>query len=66
MSDICWCSMTEPFFPQNSTSFMTNSGKYAHYGKGLSGRNVRFGSLRDCATASITGQTFQGLPDWLI
>ena len=53
--DICWCSITEPVFPPEAKSLLTNSGKYAHYGEGLTGRNVRFGSLADCALAAITG-----------
>jgi len=45
---------------------MTNSGKYAHYGKGLTGREVRFGSLRDCARAALDGHAETGLPNWLL
>jgi len=63
--DICWCSITEPIFPPNARSLMTNSGKYAHYAPGLSGREVRFGSLADCAKAAQTGRAPAGLPDWL-
>jgi hypothetical protein len=44
---------------------MTNSGKYAHYGPGLSGRAVRFGSLESCAQAARTGRVAHGLPKWL-
>ena len=44
---------------------MTNSGKYAHYGPGLSGRSVRFGSLADCVEAALTGMAPTGLPRWL-
>jgi predicted aconitase/predicted aconitase with swiveling domain len=32
--DLCWCSITEPVFPEEASVIMTNSGKYAHYGKG--------------------------------
>ena len=66
ISDICWCSITEPIFPKNALVLMTNSGKYAHYGKGLSGREVRFGSLENCAKASISGQASLDLPSWLL
>lgn len=62
--DICWCSISEPVFPPEAQTLITNSGKYAHYGPGLSGRAVRFGSLRDCVDAAVTGQA-RGLPDWL-
>ncbi|MGB7243425.1 MAG: aconitase family protein [Sulfitobacter sp.] len=63
--DICWCSITEPMFPPKAKVLMTNSGKYAHYATGLTGRAVRFGSLQDCADASLTGHARIGLPRWL-
>ena len=63
--DLCWCSITEPVFPADTSVIMTNSGKYAHYGKGLTGRNMRFGSLEDCARAALTGRAKPGLPSWL-
>ena len=62
--DLCWCSITEPVFPVSARTVMTNSGKYAHYGPGLSGRAMRFGSLADCAAASATGRA-AGPPAWL-
>ena len=64
--DICWCSITEPIFPISTAVSITNSGKYAHYGKGLTGRDVRFGSLKDCARAAVTGRASAGLPWWLM
>ena len=63
--DLCWCSITEPIFPPQTRAVMTNSGKYAHYGPGLSGRTLRFGSLADCAAAAINGQVSDIPPDWL-
>lgn len=63
--DVCWCSMTEPVFPMTASVLMTNSGKYAHYGNGLTGRGVRFGSLEDCAKAAVSGYADKGLPAWL-
>ncbi|MDR0810616.1 MAG: aconitase family protein [Gemmobacter sp.] len=63
--DICWCSITEPVFPPQTRALMTNSGKYAHYGPGLSGRAVRFGSLADCAAAAVSGHAPHALPHWL-
>ncbi|SEI02536.1 aconitase X [Paracoccus alkenifer] len=62
--DLCWCSITEPVFPPQATAVMTNSGKYAHYGPGLSGRPLRFGSMGDCVAAALTGQA-PGRPSWL-
>ena len=63
--DLCWCSITEPVFPPAARTVMTNSGKYAHYGPGLSRRALRFGSLSDCAEAALTGHAPKVLPDWL-
>lgn len=65
LPDLCWCSISEPVFPTRTRALMTNSGKYAHYGPGLSGRAVRFGNLANCVTAALTGQVPERLPDWL-
>ena len=65
LPDICWCSISEPVFPPHTHALMTNSGKYAHYGPGLSGRAVRFGSLADCIEAALTGHVPVRLPKWL-
>ena len=65
ISDICWCSITEPIFPNNTSVIMTNSGKYAHYAHGLTGRKTRFGSLEDCAKAAQSGLAKSDLPSWL-
>lgn len=62
--DLCWCSITEPVFPPATRGVMTNSGKYAHYGPGLSGRPLRLGSLADCARAARTGRAAP-CPPWL-
>lgn len=63
--DICWCSIVEPIFPPHAQGLMTNSGKYAHYAHGLSGRHARLGSLKDCVEAAVSGSAPDGLPDWL-
>ena len=65
LPDLCWCSISEPVFPPATRALMTNSGKYAHYGPGLSGRAVRFGSLADCAAAAVSGHAPRTLPRWL-
>lgn len=64
--DICWCSITEPLFPSEAKVLITNSGKYSHYARGLTGRGVRFGSLSDCARTAQTGHATKQLPDWLL
>lgn len=63
--DICWCSISEPVFPVETRTVLTNSGKYAHYGPGLSGRAVRLGSLAECVLAAITGASPASSPCWL-
>lgn len=65
LRDLCWCSISEPVLPPSARVILTNSGKYAHYGPGLTGRQMRFGSLADCARAAVTGQATDTLPDWL-
>lgn len=65
LGDLCWCSIVEPVMPETARVLMTNSGKYAHYAPGLSGRAVRFGSLSDCARAAVSGQAPTDLPGWL-
>ena len=63
--DLCWCSIVEPVFPPETRGLMTNSGKYAHYAHGLSGRHARLGSLGACVEAAITGAAPEDPPDWL-
>ena len=65
LPDLCWCSISEPVFPPKTRTLITNSGKYAHYGPGLSGRTVRFGNLADCIEAALTGRVPPRLPAWL-
>jgi predicted aconitase len=63
--DLCWCSITRPVFPERAKVVLTNSGKYAHYGPGLSGCAVRLGTLDDCIEAALTGTATARLPTWL-
>ncbi len=65
LPDLCWCSISEPVFPAATRTLMTNSGKYAHYGPGLSGRAVRFGGLAACVAAALDGRAARDLPHWL-
>lgn len=65
VADLCWCSISEPVFPIAAKTVLTNSGKYAHYGPGLSGRAVRLADLGDCIAAALTGHAAKGLPAWL-
>lgn len=63
--DLCWCSVTEPVFPEGTNTLMTNSGKYAHYGPGLTGREIRFGSLEQCVESFVSGYSPSSQPCWL-
>jgi predicted aconitase/predicted aconitase with swiveling domain len=63
--DLCWCSITRPVFPERAKVVLTNSGKYAHYGPGLSGCAVRLGTLDDCIEAALSGAAPARLPAWL-
>ena len=65
VTDTCWCMIGEPIIPPAARVIMTNSGKYAHYGPGLSGRDMRFGSLADCVEAAVTGECRGHLPGYL-
>ncbi|KAL0943410.1 uncharacterized protein CTRU02_201296 [Colletotrichum truncatum] len=64
-TDTCWCMITEPLVPPSSKLIMTNSGKYAHYGPGLTGRGFYFGSLEDCVNAACDGNASRCAPRWL-
>jgi len=65
ITDTCWCMLEEPVVPVAARVIMTNSGKYAHYGPGLTGRQMHFGSLAACVEAACTGQATGQLPAWL-
>ena len=65
ITDTCWCTLEEPVVPVAARVIMTNSGKYAHYGPGLTGRQMHFGSLAACVAAACTGQATGQLPAWL-
>jgi predicted aconitase/predicted aconitase with swiveling domain len=55
--DTCWCMLLDPpVIPiSKDSTILTNSGKYAHYGPGLTQRKYRFGSWHDCVNAAVTG-----------
>jgi predicted aconitase len=65
LTDTCWCMVTEPVIPPEAKTIMTNSGKYAHYGPGLTGRGMYFGSLAGCVEAACQGSYDAGKPRWL-
>lgn len=73
INDTCWCMLLDPpIIPSNpNAKILTNSGKYAHYGPGLTNRKIRFGSMYDCIEVAKSGRmksTTYGnsrLPQWL-
>lgn len=65
ITDTCWCMLEEPVVPVAARVIMTNSGKYAHYAPGLTGRQVHFGALADCAETACTGLASGRHPAWL-
>ncbi len=62
--DACWCTVMPPIVPPAARLILTNSGKYAHYGPGLSGKEVRFASLAGCVEAAVLGRC-PDTPAWL-
>ncbi|KAJ5524470.1 hypothetical protein N7494_011120 [Penicillium frequentans] len=64
ITDTCWCMITEPTIPESQNAIMTNSGKYAHYGPGLTGKSFYFGSLARCVEAACGGDYVGRRPQW--
>lgn len=73
ISDTCWCMLLDPpVIPSSQNGvILTNSGKYAHYGPGLTNRRFRFAGTRDCIEVAVTGtypkrqKTLGPRPSWL-
>lgn len=65
ITDTCWCMITEPTIPQSTNAIMTNSGKYAHYGPGLTGKSFYFGGLVRCVEAACGDNYAEVKPRWM-
>ncbi len=65
VTDTCWCMVTEPIIPPKARVILTNSGKFAHYGPGLTGRAFRFAGLAACVEAACSGRAPREMPEWL-
>ena len=65
LTDTCWCFIRDPVIKKDARCIMTNSGKYAHYGPGLTGREFCFGSLSECLETACTGRWEAQVPEWL-
>ncbi|GKY95101.1 hypothetical protein MPSEU_000474100 [Mayamaea pseudoterrestris] len=57
INDTCWCMLLDaPLIPADTNAkILCNSGKYAHYGPGLTNRAFRFGSMSDCIQTARSG-----------
>lgn len=65
VTDTCWCMITDPLIPPSAKTILTNSGKYAHYGPGLTGRRFYFGGIAACVAAACSGIHSKAIPGWL-
>jgi predicted aconitase/predicted aconitase with swiveling domain len=63
--DTCWCMIFAPMLPSGTRRLMTNSAKFAHYGPGITRREMHFAGLEACIAAASTGSTDRRLPSWL-
>ena len=50
--------------PNDIKYLMTNSAKFAYYTPGLLGRQITFGSLKDCVDSAIEGRIIQDDSLW--
>ena len=69
ITDSCLCMIRpfiEKYIQNNEGVIMTNSGKFVHYGPGLTGQEKIFiGSLNDCIQSAISEHSSLTPPAWL-
>ena len=58
------CILTTPMLPAEIKYLMTNSAKFAYYAPGLLGKQITFGSLKDCVTSAIAGRVIRDDSLW--
>ena len=58
------CILTSPMLPTEVKYLMTNSAKFAYYTPGLLGRQITFGSLKDCVASAIEGKVVRDESLW--
>jgi cis-L-3-hydroxyproline dehydratase len=58
------CILTSPMLPPDVKYLMTNSAKFAYYTPGLLGRQITFGSLKDCVASAIEGRVVRDESLW--
>jgi predicted aconitase len=65
LTDTCWCFIRDPVIKADVKCIMTNSGKYAHYGPGLTGREFCFGGLEECVEVACSRVWKGEVPGWI-
>jgi len=58
------CILTTPMLPAEMKYLMTNSAKFAYYAPGLLGKQITFGSLKDCVASAIEGRVIRDESLW--
>ena len=58
------CILTSPMLPAEVKYLMTNSAKFAYYSPGLLGKQITFGSLKDCVESAIAGKVIRDESLW--
>ena len=58
------CILTTPMLPLEIQYLMTNSAKFAYYSPGLLGRQITFGSLKDCVASAVEGKVIRDESLW--
>lgn len=58
------CILTTPMLPKEVKYLMTNSAKFAYYSPGLLGKQITFGSLKDCVESAIAGKVIRDETLW--
>lgn len=58
------CILTSPMLPPEIKYLMTNSAKFAYYSPGLLGKQITFGSLKDCVASAVEGRVIRDESLW--
>src|SRR5262249_28021231 len=58
------CIVVTPILPEGGGLLLTNSGKFAHYVRPNTGRDVLYGSLSDCVETAVTGRLVRDEALW--
>ena len=58
------CVEVTPILKGRGGAMMTNSAKFAHYGKGNTGHDALFGAVEDCVASAIAGRVVRHEAAW--